>query len=224
VLYSLTFKSKRFIFESNQPINIIKQKPMKKLYSVIAISLFSIAASAQCMITSGPTVTPNGLSISVTGTGTGATFPVYVYDWGDQTSPGTTQTSTHTYASAGTYTLCMYYADGANTSCIDTNCTQVTVSATGINDPSATAMDISAVPNPFGSDVTFTFALTQSENVEAAIYDMTGKQVVVLKDGIMASGINRIDWKPAGLSAGVYFLRVNAGNSVITKKIVYTQN
>lgn len=197
---------------------------MKKLYSIIALAFISVAASAQCTITSGPTVTPNGLSISVTGTGTGATFPVYVYDWGDQTSPGTSQTSTHTYASAGTYTLCMYYADGANTSCIDSNCISLTVTATGINDPSATAMDISAVPNPFGSEVTFSFALTQSANVEAAIYDMTGKQVIVLKDEMMMAGINRIDWKPAGLSAGVYFLQVKSGNAVITKKIVYTQN
>src|ERR1041385_1738949 len=114
--------NKRFIFESNQPLYFIKQKPMKKLYSIIAISLFSIAASAQCTITSGPTVTPNGLMISVTGTGTGASVPQYAYDWGDATSPGTSQTSTHTYASAGTYTLCMYYVDIANSSCIDTSC------------------------------------------------------------------------------------------------------
>ena len=197
---------------------------MKKLYSIIALFMIGIGASAQCTITSGPTVTINGLSVSVTGTGTGAAVPQYVYDWGDATSPGTSQTSTHTYAAAGTYTLCMYYVDITNTNCVDTNCTSVTVTATGINDPSATAMDISAVPNPFGSEVTFTFALTQSGNVEAAIYDMTGKQVIILKDGMMTAGINRIDWKPAGLSAGVYFLQVKAGDAVLTKKIVYTQN
>src|SRR5438552_897565 len=99
-----------------------------KIYSLLFFALFSFSiANAQCTITSGPTITPNGLMISVTGTGTGAAFPQYGYDWGDLTTPGTSQTSTHTYATAGTYTVCMYYLDLSDTSCHATNCMPVTV-------------------------------------------------------------------------------------------------
>lgn len=196
---------------------------MKKLYSIIALTIFSIAASAQCMILTGPTPTINGLNVSVTGTGSGATAPQYVYDWGDATSFGTTQTSTHTYAAAGTYILCMYYADLTNPSgCIDTSCISVTVSAVGINDPAATIANVNAVPNPFGSEVTINLTMSQPDMGEVSVFDITGKQVAVLKNGMLNAGTNVIDWKPAMLSAGVYFLQVKTSNALITKKIVYT--
>ena len=198
---------------------------MKKLYSIIALSIFSIAASAQCMILTGPTPTISGLNVSVTGTGSGATVPQYVYDWGDATSPGTTQTSTHTYATGGTYILCMYYADITSPStCIDTSCISVTVSAVGINDPIATVVNVNAVPNPFGSEVTINPTMSQPEMAEVSVFDMTGKQVAILKNGMMAAGANVIDWKPAGLTAGVYFLQVKTNDALLTKKVIYTQN
>lgn len=207
------------------PSEVIRknQNHMKKLYSIIALTIFSIAASAQCMILTGPTPTVNGLNVSVTGTGSGATVPQYVYDWGDATSPGTTQTSTHTYAAAGTYILCMYYADITNpSSCIDTSCISVTVSAVGINDPTATIANVNAVPNPFGSEVTINLTMSQPDMGEVSVFDITGKQVAVLKNGMLNAGTNVIDWKPAMLSAGVYFLQVKTSNALITKKIVYT--
>jgi hypothetical protein len=191
--------------------------------SILALFFFSVGANAQCTITSGPTVTPNGLMISVTGTGTGATFPGYGYDWGDQTAPGTSQTSTHTYASAGTYTLCMYYLDlTAATTCIDSSCMQITVAVTGINDPTAAVMNVQTAPNPFNTDMNINVTLTQTENVEMVVYDLTGKQVVVLKNGLMPAGTNVVNWKPAGVAEGIYYLQVKAGNTIVTKKVVYT--
>jgi len=193
-----------------------------KLLSIFALLMFAIGANAQCTITSGPTVTPNGLMISVTGTGTGATFPTYIYDWGDQTSPGTSQTSTHTYASAGTYTLCMYYVDAASTSCLDSSCINITVSATGIADPTAPVMSVQTSPNPFNTDMNINITLNQPKNVEVAMYDLTGKQILVLKNGVMPAGTNVVNWKPVGISEGIYFLQVKAGDTIITKKVVYT--
>ncbi|MDQ3108595.1 MAG: T9SS type A sorting domain-containing protein [Bacteroidota bacterium] len=198
---------------------------MKKLYTVLALSLLSIGAFAQCTITSGPTVTPSGLNVSVTGTGTGAVVPQYIYDWGDATNPGSSQTSTHTYASSGTYTICMYYADITDPqNCLDSNCTSVTVSAVGVNDPTVYVVNVQATPNPFSSQLTINLTMANAEMVEVSVYDITGKQVAVLKNGMMGIGSNVIDWKPAGLSAGVYFLQVKTNSALLTKKIVYTQN
>jgi hypothetical protein len=198
---------------------------MKKLYSIITLSLLSIGAFAQCTITSGPTITQNGLSITATGNGNGAVFPVYGYDWGDMTNPGASQTSSHTYAAPGTYLVCMYYLDGtAPSTCIDTSCVSISVTAVGINDPSAAVLNVQATPNPFSSQLTINLTMANTESVEVAIYDITGKQVAVLKNGMMAAGANVIDWKPAGISAGVYFLQVKTSSALLTKKIVYTQN
>ena len=197
---------------------------MIKLYSIIALSLLSVGVFAQCTITSGPTVTQNGSSVSVTGNGIGATFPQYIYDWGDMATPGTTQTSTHTYTAAGNYLLCMYYVDLTDTSCNDMACTPVVITAVGINDHSAATVNIAAVPNPFNSEVTINLTLATSEMVDVAVFDITGKQVASLKNGMTAAGTTVLEWKPTGLSAGVYFVQVRTSNAVLTKKIIYTAN
>ncbi|MBI3512338.1 MAG: T9SS type A sorting domain-containing protein [Bacteroidetes bacterium] len=195
---------------------------MKKIYflfSLLSIGFF-VRSNAQCTITSGPTVTPNGLSISVTGTGTGAAIPQYVYDWGDATSPGTSQTSTHTYASAGTYALCMYYVDVSNSSCVDTNCTSVTVTATGINTADAISRSFKCVPNPVSSSTQIDYALSMSASVNIRVYDVLGNEVAVLENGTVAAGQHIINWNTDGLSKGVYFIRMQAGDISTTIKVV----
>ncbi len=198
---------------------------MKKLYSIIALVLVGIGVSAQCSITSGPTITVNGLTINATAQGAGATSPAYVWDWGDASTPGTMQNDQHTYAGPGTYTVCVVYADQTNPfTCFDSSCTVVTVNAVGINDPNASALNVQAIPNPFNSQLTINLTMSNTEMVEVALYDMTGKQVAILKNGVMSAGANVIEWKPAGLTAGVYFLQVKTNHSLITKKVIYTQN
>lgn len=197
---------------------------MKKLYSIIALSLLSIGVFAQCSVTT-PSITANGLMINVSATGTGAASPAYIWNWGDSSNPGTMQNDTHTYAAAGTYTVCVIYADQTNPfSCFDSACAVVTVSVVGINDPSASSLSVQTVPNPFNTQLTINLTMSKTEMVEVAMYDITGKQVAILKNGMMAAGANVIDWKPVGLTAGVYFLQVKTNNALLTKKIVYTQN
>lgn len=192
-----------------------------KLYSLFAGLLIAGAASAQCTITAS-SVTPNGLTVSATGTGTGATVPQYAWDWGDQTTPTLTQTASHTYAQAGTYTVCLGYVDLLNTSCFDSTCTTITVTAVGIQTQAANTLDVQAQPNPFSTELNLTLTLGQTQDVEVAVYDMTGKQVAVLHNGMMTAGRNAINWKPEDLAQGVYFLQVKAGDMVMTKKIIST--
>ena len=194
-----------------------------KLYSltIFALLLFSIGATAQCTITAGPTVTPNGLMISVTGTGTGAIIPTYVYNWGDLTTPAVTQTATHTYASAGTYHLCMYYVDASSGTCIDSNCVNVTVNATGITENSRPQMEITAMPNPFSTATSIQVTLTQPEKVNITVYDITGQQVATIYNGTMEGGQHTINWKPDGMADGIYFLQIKAGDITQARKIIF---
>ncbi|HEU4717614.1 MAG TPA: T9SS type A sorting domain-containing protein [Bacteroidia bacterium] len=196
---------------------------MKKLYaiSLLAGLGFAFSANAQCTISSA-TITPGGLTVNANMVASGAAAPVYGWDWGDQTSPSTTQSATHTYTAAGTYTVCAVYVDGSNFTCYDSTCQTITVSATGISDPSVSAVNVKATPNPFSSNVQLTVTLDQPENVSMSVYDLTGKQVAVIQNGLMPAGSNMINWTPEGLSEGVYFLQVKAGDAVTTKKLVYT--
>jgi PKD repeat protein len=195
---------------------------MKKLYTTIIFLLGMTAIGyAQCTITSS-SVTPSGLTINVTATGTGATFPLYGWDWGDATTPSFNQTDSHTYASAGTYNVCAYYIDGSDTSCQDTDCQSVTVSAVGINEANGGVSTISASPNPFGAATTFNVSLAKNADVEISVYDVTGQKVETVKDEVMGAGNHAIVWTPASLADGVYFVQMVIDGQTTTKRIVHT--
>ncbi len=197
---------------------------MKKIYSTITFLIgLSTLGFAQCTITSA-VVTPTGLTVNATQTGTGATMAGYGWDWGDATSPSTTQNATHTYATAGTYIVCAVYVDITNTSCVDTSCQAVTVAAVGITEANSGINSISTSPNPFGAATTFNVNLTSNSDVEISVFDITGKKVETLKDGEMSAGQHAIVWTPENLADGVYFVQMVIDGQVQTQKIVHTSN
>lgn len=195
---------------------------MKKIYalSLFALTAFAFTASAQCTV-SITSLTANGLTANGTSSGSGATVPVYVWSWGDsQTS--STQNASHTYATAGTYTVCIGYVDGANTSCVDTACQMLTVSAVGIVTNEPVKAEVATMPNPFVVSTSISITLNKSADVQVTVFDVTGKQVEVLQNGTLDAGLHVITWKPEDLAEGVYFLQVNTGGTIQTRKIVHT--
>lgn len=194
---------------------------MKKLYATI-ICLLGLTAigQAQCTITSA-TVTPSGLSVNAIMIANGATVPIYGWVWGDASSPSTTQSASHTYATAGTYTVCAIYGDISNTSCVDSSCQVVTVSAVGVAENNS-VNSISAYPNPFGATTTFNVNLTNNTDVEISVYDVMGQKVETVVDQEMTAGKHNIVWTPANLADGVYFVQMVVDGKVTTKRIVHT--
>jgi PKD repeat protein len=195
---------------------------MKKLYSTIVLLGIAAIGYAQCTI-SNASVTPTGLTVNATMTAAGAAFPGYGWDWGDATTPSTSQTATHTYAAAGTYTVCAIYVDITNTTCIDTLCQMVTVSAVGIVE-TVGANTISVTPNPFNTTTSFNVNLTASSDVEITVYDVMGQKVETIRDEQMNAGKHEIAWTPANLAAGVYFVQMTIDGKVTTKRIVHSSN
>jgi len=73
-------------------------------------------------------------------------------------------------------------------------------------------------PNPFNPITTIVFRLEQSGPVELAVYDVAGRRVAVLADGIMPAGVNEVQWNGKTTGGGVaaagrygYVLRTAAG-------------
>lgn len=194
-----------------------------KLYSLtlFAFFAFALSASAQCSVTM-TSLTTNGLTATGTSTGSGAAVPVYVWAWGDAAT-STTQNANHTYANAGTYTVCVGYTDATNSNCLDTACQTITVSATsGIATNTPVKAEVQTMPNPFSVATTISLTLNQQSDVSIVVYDITGKEVATLQNGQLDSGFHMITWKPESLADGVYFMQIKAGGSVQTKKIIHT--
>ncbi|MGL4597594.1 MAG: T9SS type A sorting domain-containing protein [Bacteroidia bacterium] len=199
-----------------------------KLYilSLMAGLGFAVAAQAQQCTATINSISVSGANVTVVGSGTGALgFPVLGWDWGDASSPSVGANATHTYASNGTYQICLTYFDALDTAnCFATTCTSMTINAVGVSQLAAFEAKMGVSPNPFGNTTNFNLSLNQSSKVEMIVYDMTGKQVAMVYDGELNAGLHNIAWTPENLADGIYFIQVKAGDKMITRKIVHTTN
>lgn len=75
-------------------------------------------------------------------------------------------------------------------------------------------------PNPFNPQTTIEFTLKRKSNTVMKIFDISGKEIQTLLNGIFDAGTHRIEWKPLGLPSGVYFCRLESGDYVQTRKLI----
>jgi hypothetical protein len=79
-------------------------------------------------------------------------------------------------------------------------------------------------PNPFNPLVNARFALSRGAEVQADVYDLTGRRIAVLADGWFEAGDHALQWdgRQAGrpVGAGVYLLRINTPGNILLHKVM----
>jgi parallel beta-helix repeat protein len=75
-------------------------------------------------------------------------------------------------------------------------------------------------PNPFNASTTIKYQLPKSSRVTIEIYDILGRRIEVLHDGIQPAGYYRVIWNAGSISSGLYFCKLQAGEHAETKKMV----
>ena len=80
-------------------------------------------------------------------------------------------------------------------------------------------------PNPFNPSTTIRFGLSERMHVRLQIYDVSGRLVRTLVDGMRSEGEHFERWDGADsagrtVASGVYFYRLDAGSFTETKKMV----
>ena len=75
-------------------------------------------------------------------------------------------------------------------------------------------------PNPFNPSTTIKYDLPKESSVKIEVYDILGKKVATLVDGIMKAGSYRIIWDANRFASGVYFYRIQAGDYHEVKKLL----
>ncbi len=73
-------------------------------------------------------------------------------------------------------------------------------------------------PNPFNAKTLINFDLPASSDVTISIYNIAG-QLVESISGNYAAGHQQVTWDASGVSSGVYFAKVNAGDNTQTVKM-----
>ena len=75
-------------------------------------------------------------------------------------------------------------------------------------------------PNPFNPETIITYALPSPREVSLIIYDIRGRNVAQLVNGLMPAGYHSAVWDASRFSSGIYFYRIQAGDFVQTRKMV----
>jgi hypothetical protein len=102
--------------------------------------------------------------------------------------------------------------------------------AAGDHDPSSGAVPcltgaIEAWPNPFNPRVRISFELAREVPGRLCVYDVAGRQVATLADGVLARGTHILVWngtdaRGEALSSGVYVAKLEAEGAAYSRKLV----
>jgi hypothetical protein len=84
---------------------------------------------------------------------------------------------------------------------------------------------LTAAPNPFRAGTTLSFGIPAADAVELTVHDVTGRLVRRLGDGEAAAGRHTVTWDGRDTGgraapAGVYFVRLRAGDAGATRRVV----
>ena len=75
-------------------------------------------------------------------------------------------------------------------------------------------------PNPFNPFTELNFDLPRAIHVDLKIYDIMGRQVEVLQDGLMKAGSHTVQWLASNVASGVYIYRFVADDFTTSGKMV----
>ncbi|MBI5470797.1 MAG: T9SS type A sorting domain-containing protein, partial [Ignavibacteriae bacterium] len=75
-------------------------------------------------------------------------------------------------------------------------------------------------PNPFNPTTIITYQLPKSSFVTLQLFDLLGREIRVLVDGMREAGFHEVSLDASRLASGTYFYRLQAGSFIETKKLV----
>ncbi|MBZ0199005.1 MAG: T9SS type A sorting domain-containing protein [Ignavibacteriaceae bacterium] len=104
---------------------------------------------------------------------------------------------------------------------IDLNGTRTSVASTEVdvaNVVTKFGMDQN-YPNPFNPSTKISYAIPQSGNVKIEVFNTIGQSVALLVNGFNEAGTHEVSFNAVGLNSGIYFYRIEANGSVMTKKM-----
>ncbi|NQU05919.1 MAG: T9SS type A sorting domain-containing protein [Calditrichaeota bacterium] len=77
-----------------------------------------------------------------------------------------------------------------------------------------------AYPNPFNSTTTIRYSLPMPTDVSLEVYNLAGQQITTLFEGQNQAGIHTTTLTANDLPSGLYFVKLNAGGQVFTRKVM----
>ena len=77
-----------------------------------------------------------------------------------------------------------------------------------------------AWPNPFNPSTNLSYTLERSAEARLAVYDLLGREVAVLVDGLVEGGAHVATFEAGSLPSGVYFARLTSEGASATQRLL----
>ena len=78
-------------------------------------------------------------------------------------------------------------------------------------------------PNPVARACDLSFDLPRQAHARLRIFDLSGRQVAELLDGALPGGTHRLRWETGRVPRGLYFLKLEAGDFVATRRFTVVE-
>jgi len=78
-------------------------------------------------------------------------------------------------------------------------------------------------PNPFNPKTTIEYTVPRASNLTVRVYDVLGREIVLLASGRHQARRHRATWDASGMPAGVYFARLTAEGYTRTAKMLLSR-
>jgi photosystem II stability/assembly factor-like uncharacterized protein len=75
-------------------------------------------------------------------------------------------------------------------------------------------------PNPFNPTTTIRYELPKASHVALSVFDILGREIATLLNEEKSAGTYTVQWDASGVSSGVYFYRLRAGDFVQTRRMM----
>jgi len=147
----------------------------------------------------------------------------FLWDFGDGSTSNETN-PTHAYITPGNYSVTLT-ATGPGGSATERKFRLVRVrSVTSVTLPDGEIPDRFVLhqnyPNPFNPSTTIRYGLPNRSRVTLTVFNTLGQQVIILQNEELETGYHEVTFEGKGLSSGVYFYRIQAGDFVQTKRLL----
>ena len=90
----------------------------------------------------------------------------------------------------------------------------------GVKSSAESEMSLTISPNPSRGDATISVALEKPEEIEVAIFDLLGNKKSVVAHGFYPNSVNPFRVVTKQLPEGSYFVRLQVGERVLTKRMI----
>ncbi|MDP1728122.1 MAG: zinc-dependent metalloprotease [Bacteroidota bacterium] len=94
--------------------------------------------------------------------------------------------------------------------------------SSGIRSQSASETSLMVYPNPFSGTATLTYELKKNQSISIQLFDLLGKEMCNLYEGLQIAGNQSIliDNSKLNLKGGVYFIKLSTHDNSVTQKII----